>query len=187
MITAGVIWLAAGKFETVEYGSEIKVIGVVSDTHIPSRGRSLPAQLFRLFEKVQLILHAGDIVEEQVIDDLEALAPVEAVAGNMDPIRLRNHLGRYKLIRLGDVSIGLLHGDFGGRSLNYDRAKAIFRPEKPQAIVFGHIHEPVAKEVKGTLFFNPGSAVDPRRDSQPSCGRLLVDGTGVSAEILSIE
>jgi len=175
------------QFKTVQYSSAIKEIGVVSDTHIPTRGRSLPAQLFGLFEGVQLILHAGDLVEEQIIDQLRSLAPVEAVAGNMDPAHLKNRLGRLKLVKIGEISIGMLHGDLSGRRVNFDRVKENFSPVQPRVIVFGHLHEPLIKEVEGTLYFNPGSPVDPRRTAQPSCGRLLINGSKISGEILYID
>ncbi|NLJ25093.1 MAG: YfcE family phosphodiesterase, partial [Firmicutes bacterium] len=59
-------------------------IGVLSDTHIPVRARHLPAEIFIAFTGVDLILHAGDIKEWSVIQELSTLAPVEAVFGNMD-------------------------------------------------------------------------------------------------------
>ncbi len=172
------------QFKTVDYGSEVKEIGVIADTHIPTRGRSLPPEIFKLFEGVQLILHAGDLVDEKVIDQLKALAPVEAVAGNMDPVQMQNRLGRLKLIRVGEARIGMLHGDLGERKINFNQVKELFLPEEPQAIVFGHLHEPVNKEHNGILYFNPGSLIDPRRSPRPSYGRLHIDGTGISGEII---
>jgi len=175
------------QYRVVYYESEIKEIGVVSDTHIPTRGHFLPPQLFKLFGGVQLILHAGDLVDEKVLDELLALAPVEAVAGNMDPIQLKNSLGRFKLIKIGTISIGMLHGDLLGRRINFDQVKDIFHPEQPRAFVFGHLHEPVIKEVEGVLYFNPGSLIDPRRTARPSCGRLLINGSEISGKIIYID
>jgi uncharacterized protein len=172
------------KYEEVLYGEEIKEIGVLSDTHIPARNRFLPPELFRLFEGLGLILHAGDLVDEKVIDELQVIAPVEAVAGNMDPPNLQRRLGCLKLVKVGGISIALLHGDIGGRRVGFDRLREIFKPAKPQAIVFGHIHEPVNKLHKGILYFNPGSAVDPRRVPRPSCGRLLIEDYRISGEII---
>lgn len=168
---------------TVVHDSKIKSIGVVADTHIPERGRFIPPELFRVFADVDLILHAGDLVEEAVLEELAALAPVEAVAGNMDPLRLKQRLGRLKLIKVGKVAIGLLHGDLVGRQVRFSQVAKLFNPERVNAIVFGHLHEPVNKEQAGILFFNPGSAVDPRRMPRPSCGRLEIRETGISGEI----
>ncbi|MHB1256681.1 MAG: metallophosphoesterase family protein, partial [Dethiobacteraceae bacterium] len=63
------------------FGGVTMRIGVISDTHIPARSRQLPPELFTLFAGVELILHAGDVAEEYVLNELAAIAPVEAVAG----------------------------------------------------------------------------------------------------------
>ena len=168
----------------VSYGPEVTRIGVISDTHLPTRARSIPAQVFEHFADVQLILHAGDLVDQSVINELGIIAPVEAVAGNMDPVHLVYKLGRLKLIKIGPLSIGLLHGDIGGRVLNFNRVRELFLPDQPTAIVFGHLHEPVAKRVDGILYFNPGSAVEPRRVAKPSCGLLTIRETEIYGEII---
>ena len=170
--------------KTVEYDRAISMVGVVSDTHIPARASYLPPELFKVFDGVQLILHAGDLVDEKVIGDLSAIAPVEAVAGNMDPPALQASLGKLKLVKVGSMIIGLLHGDIAGRRVNFNRVRDLFRPVEPRIIVFGHLHEPLNREEDGTLFFNPGSAVDPRRAPRPSCGKLKIDGTEVKGEII---
>ncbi len=172
--------------KTVHYGQDITAIGVISDTHIPSRGRFIPPEVFRLFEGVQLILHAGDLVDEKIIEELNVLAPVEAVAGNMDPALLQKKLGKVKLIKTGLFSIGLVHGDFMGRKADPEQLGAIFKPEKPQVVVFGHLHKPVHKRYEGTLYFNPGSVIDPRRSGKPTCGRLWVNGSSIEGEIISL-
>jgi hypothetical protein len=59
-------------------------VGVLSDTHVPTIVRALPPAIFDIFKGVDLIMHAGDIVELSVLDELRTIAPVEAVAGNMD-------------------------------------------------------------------------------------------------------
>jgi len=170
--------------KTVEYDRTISEIGVVSDTHIPARASFLPPALFRVFDGVQLILHAGDLVEEKVISDLSALAPVEAVAGNMDPPNLQVSLGKLKLIKAGSVLIGLLHGDIAGRRVSFNRVRDLFSPAEPRIIVFGHLHEPLNREEEGTLFFNPGSAVDPRQAARPSCGKIRITETEVKGEVI---
>ncbi len=172
------------QYTTVQYDSTITDIGVISDTHIPARGHHLPPRIYQVFEGVQLILHAGDLVDDKIIDDLKALAPLEAVAGNMDPGHLKNSLGKLKVIRIGEADIGLMHGDLVGRRIDYEKVLGLFSPESLNAVVFGHLHEPVARTYSGILFFNPGSAVDPRRPAEPSCGRLTVSGSAVEGEII---
>ncbi len=172
------------QYKTVNYSSDITEIGVVSDTHIPTRGRAVPNSLFDLFETVGLILHAGDLVDEQVLDELNVIAPVEAVAGNMDPVMLQSRLGRLKLIEVGAVKIGLLHGDVGGHRVDFDQVLELFYPEQPRVIVFGHLHQPVEEQYKGVLFFNPGSLIDPRREPRPTCGILHLENSSVRSEII---
>ncbi len=168
---------------TVRPKHPVKKIGVVSDTHIPTRGKFLPPALFRLLAGVDLILHAGDLVSAAVLEELAALAPVEAVAGNMDPPELHKRLGRQKLIRLPAVSIGLIHGD-GARSFTAYRAAAAFAAIKPDLVVFGHSHMPFHERRDGVALFNPGSPVVPRRAPGPSCGLLRVEGNSINGEIL---
>jgi hypothetical protein len=178
-----VIDAAMTEIKTVHYGSDVKTIGVIADTHIPTRGRFMPPQLFRIFNEVQLILHAGDLVDEQVLIELRALAPVEAVAGNMDPPDLQASLGKLKLIEVGGIVIALLHGDLAGHRVSFPRVSELFKPARPRVIIFGHLHEPVNEIHGDILFINPGSAVDPRRATKPSCGRLQINGFNVSSEI----
>ena len=60
------------------------LIGLISDTHIPDRAKEIPEKVFEAFSEVDLIMHAGDLTSPKVIDDLEQIAPVMAIQGNMD-------------------------------------------------------------------------------------------------------
>ncbi len=165
----------------------IKEIGVVSDTHIPTRGRKLPPEIFKILKGVQLILHAGDLVDENTLYELQTIAPVEAVAGNMDSIQLQVKLGRLKVIEVGGILLGLLHGDTGSHKIDYKEFKELFLPYKPVVVVFGHLHVPVVQETGGTLFFNPGSLVDPRQGSRATCGKLFIEQNTVSSKIIYLD
>lgn len=170
----------------VELNRHIQRIGVVADTHIPTRGKKLPAALFRLLSGVDLILHAGDLVDLSVIDDLSALAPVEAVAGNMDPLTLSVKLGRQKLLRIGTLSIGLVHGD-GIKGTASTRAGETFASFNPDLVVFGHSHLPFCETRGKTTLFNPGSAVDPRGGGRASCGLIRLSAGAIRGDILFTE
>ena len=86
-------------------------IGVISDTHIPKAAQDIPRQIYREFKKVDLILHAGDLVELSVIEKLKKLAPVKAVCGNMDEHKVRAALPEKEVISLENgIKIGLIHG-----------------------------------------------------------------------------
>jgi uncharacterized protein len=157
-------------------------IGVVSDTHIPARARALPPALFTLLEGVDLILHAGDLVEEQVLEELAAIAPVEAVAGNMDSFELQLKLGKKKILEADGFRIGLVHGDIGrDRSRTPQRALDTFRGDRVHCVVFGHSHQPYRQSEGGVLLFNPGSPTDRRREPRHSCG-ILTLGETIDAE-----
>ena len=164
---------------------EIRCIGVLSDSHLPARAHALPLALFARLEGVELILHAGDLVVERVLQELEELAPVVAVAGNMDPPPLRSKLHRRVLLECGEQQIGLIHGD-GWRRQPRERAEAVFSRLRPQAIVFGHSHEPLCEYAGETLLFNPGSCTDPRRGQRPTCGILHLDRNTIRGEIISL-
>jgi putative phosphoesterase len=88
-------------------------IGVVSDTHIPSRGKAIPDIVLKAFEGVDMIIHAGDLTKDYVIYELEEIAPVHAVAGNNDDYFMQSKLGKKKILDIGGVKIGITHGDMG--------------------------------------------------------------------------
>ncbi len=87
-------------------------VGVLSDTHVPTIMKALPPIIFDIFRDVDLILHAGDIVEMSVLEELGAIAPVEAVAGNMDDSEAQGKLPYKKVITLGRYKAGIIHGKF---------------------------------------------------------------------------
>ncbi|MGI6678380.1 MAG: metallophosphoesterase family protein [Dehalobacterium sp.] len=160
------------------------IIGVLSDSHITGKGNKLAPFIWQAFAEVDLILHAGDIIDEQVLIDLNALAPVEAVYGNMDQGRIYHlfPLTQKKIITAGNKKIGLIHGDgFSGSTLH--RASEAFQGDAVDCVVFGHSHQPFNQVINGVLMFNPGSCMQPRREPQPSCGILYV-GQEVTGEIL---
>lgn len=160
----------------------VVLVGVVSDTHVPSRARSLPARLLDALRGVDLILHAGDLTVLSVLDELAALAPVEAVCGNVDGPEVRLSLPRRRLLAVGDKRLGLVHGDGLGLS-TVARARAAFAAEAVDAIVFGHSHSPFCGYESGVLMFNPGSPTDRRREPRASFGLLRV-GASVEGEVV---
>ena len=157
------------------------VIGLVSDTHVPRRAKALPDTLLQGLQGVDLILHAGDLVASEVLDILGAIAPVVAVAGNMDPPDVRAQLGTSRVLTVDKLKIGLIHGD-GSRGTTAGRARAAF----PHAgcIVFGHSHQPLVERHGKVLLVNPGSPTDPRYGHRCSYGLLYVNEGKPSAEII---
>lgn len=133
-------------------------IGIISDTHIPRAALELPEIIYAEFKNVDLILHAGDLVELSVLDKLKAMAPVKAVRGNMDDAKVSLALPEKEIIDIkGGFKIGLVHGR-GSPSNLIESVAAEFTDV--DAIVFGHSHSPVNEVKNGILFFNPGSPTD---------------------------
>ena len=132
--------------------NNIKKIGVIADTH----GDEIPDKVFDLFNDVDLILHAGDILELGTLNKFEK--PLIAVYGNMDSDAVREKLPGKVIIKVNNFKIGLTHG-YGAPDGLADRVKNEF-DEKPDCIVFGHSHSPYNETKDNILFFNPGSATD---------------------------
>ena len=133
-------------------------IGIISDTHVYDRSSALPPQIHRVFSGVDLILHAGDLTSMDVLSELETIAPVEAVAGNIDDMRAIELLGTKKIIETGGCRIGLFHG-FGEPLSLPSRVARNFSDDPVSYIVFGHTHTPYNERLNGTLLFNPGTTI----------------------------
>lgn len=159
-------------------------IGVVSDTHIPSRGKAIPDIVLKEFRSVDMIIHAGDLLKDYVVYELEELAPVHAVAGNNDDLFIQDKLGKKKIIDIGGVKIGITHGHigYGGNALK--NAINIFKNDSVNCVVFGHSHIPYNEEIDGVLFFNPGSPTDKRRQPHYSYGIIKIKDKRVSGQII---
>jgi len=159
-------------------------IGVLSDTHIPHRACRLPENLVKDFAGVDMILHAGDLVTEDVLKILEELAPCHAVRGNMDGPALQQKLPEKKEIKAGNIRIGLLHGHgMGGNALQ--KAQVEFGSRNLDVVVFGHSHHPYNEIHRSCLFFNPGSPTDKRWVPYFSYGFLYIEKDRVKGKIIS--
>lgn len=132
------------------------IIGVISDTHVRHISQ-LPQNLLKALEKVDLILHAGDIVTMDVIRGLETVAPLKGVCGNMDLPEVRVAFPEKLVLELEGRKIGVMHGRGGPAGL-----ETLVTQSLPgmDIIVFGHSHMDVNKVLDGIHLFNPGSAVN---------------------------
>lgn len=148
-------------------------IGVISDTH-----GLLRSEAVELLRGSQAIIHAGDIGDPAILTELESIAPVTAVRGNIDTAAWARKLPQNNVLEIGGVSIYVLHNV---EELDLDPAAAGFA-----AVIFGHAHKPCVGYRKGVLFFNPGSA-GPRRFSLPiSVGKLTVKGLQIKPEVIEV-
>lgn len=150
---------------------------LVSDTHVPARARRLPAALLLAADDADLVIHAGDWVEESVLDRLEQHAEVLGVYGNNDGADLRARLPEVARRRIEGLRFAVVHetGDAKGRELRMDAAFG-----DTDVLVFGHSHIPWNTTTpSGLRLLNPGSPTDRRR--QPHCTMMtaVVDGSDV--------
>ncbi len=130
--------------------SESLRIGLISDTHGLLRN-----EVYAVFEDVDEILHAGDIGEPAILTELEVIAPVWAVSGNMDGWSVREVAPeRQEIERLGH-KIAVVHGHQWGSPKVKDLAEAF---HDFSAVVYGHTHIPLIEKTAGPLVVNPGSA-----------------------------
>jgi uncharacterized protein len=143
-------------------------LGVISDTH-----GLLRPEVFDAFAQVDHILHAGDIGSLELLDELEALAPVTAVYGNTDGFEVRQRVPQVARIELDGFDIVVTHGDQFG-SPRPDKLNAAF-PEA-QILVYGHTHRPVLTLVDVVVtVMNPGGAGARRFGLRPSVGILELE------------
>jgi uncharacterized protein len=149
------------------------VVGVISDTH----GILVPAAV-KALQGVDLIIHAGDIGNAGIMDELNSIAPVVAVRGNMDMSEDLKRLPETEALQVGDALLYIIHDI---NKLDIAPSKADF-----DAVIFGHLHYPSVAKHNGVLFINPGSAAQPRRKSLASLAFLHVRGTSIKTQIVNI-
>ncbi|HEY7017859.1 MAG TPA: metallophosphoesterase family protein [Gaiellaceae bacterium] len=135
-------------------------LAVIADTHLPRGSRRLSAECREELERADLILHAGDVVAGSVLRELEQLAPVEAVFGNIDEPALREALPERRVVVVEGVRIGLVHLP-GARVGREERLVSWF--PGCDAVVYGHTHLPQAELHRGVWILNPGSPTERRR------------------------
>ncbi|MDI6691598.1 MAG: metallophosphoesterase [Candidatus Bathyarchaeota archaeon] len=166
--------------------SVAKNVGLISDTHIPVRARVLPKKVFEVFEKVDFIVHAGDLVQLSVIDELEQLAPVLAVYGNMDGPEIRERLPKINSVKVFDWKIGVMHDP--GALFGMGKMREIVKHNGFDVLVYGHTHNSSVKWEGKTLFINPGSPTNPIPPfiMKPTVALLKITKEKIVPEIIQI-
>ncbi|SDW94222.1 metallophosphoesterase [Paenibacillus sp. CF384] len=160
----------------------MKVV-VVSDTHMTRMAKKLPDRLIKELHDADAILHAGDWMTLSVWDMLRAYARTEGVAGNNDGDEIIAKFGHRKVLDIGGLRVGLVHGHLGAgkREDTETNAYRSFEQGSVDVIVFGHSHVPLIRERSGVLLFNPGSPTDKRRQMQYSFGIFTIEGGALVA------
>jgi putative phosphoesterase len=149
------------------------LVGVISDTH-----GWLSPQAIEALQGAELIIHAGDIDTFEVLRQLNQIAPVRAVCGNMDRGPWTKDLPKTDVVQVGETMLYVLHRL---EDLEINPSAAGFH-----AVIYGHYHKPEIKIRNGILFLNPGSARYSRHDKYPSLALLRIQGLSLKAEIKSL-
>lgn len=153
-----------------------RFIGLISDTHGQVR-----ADVHAALAGVEFILHAGDVGDDSILDELQLIAPVKAVYGNTDaPGRPR--LAAAIDIEIDGVSVHVSHGHEVGSPTP---AKLLER-YAADVIVYGHTHKQLVVEADGRLVVNPGAAGPRRFDLMPSVARLTIEDGKASVELVPL-
>lgn len=156
-------------------------IAIISDTHMPRGGRTIPAACLQRCRDADAILHAGDLIDMPVLALLRELGPpLHAICGNVDGAAVRNVLPARLELELGGARIGMVHepGPAGGR---LERLRAAFA--RCDAVIFGHTHMPEHGERDGFQIFNPGSPTERRRAPANTMGMATIEDGRIAFEL----
>ena len=149
------------------------IVGVISDTH-----GLLRPEAVELLRGSEHIIHAGDIGAPEIIPELEKIAPVTAIRGNVDTQAWAQQFAETEVVELAGLFFYVIHD---AKALDLNPKAAGFA-----VVISGHSHKPKQEIKDGVLYFNPGSA-GPRRFKLPiSVGRLEILVGKVGGEILEI-
>ena len=149
------------------------LIGVISDTH----GR-LPQSALKVFEKTDLIIHAGDIGDPEILNLLGKIAPTKAVRGNMDAGKWARRLPKNETVKICRRQLHVLHDVY-----HLDNT---LDSNNDHVVIYGHTHQPQVEKQQGVLYVNPGSAVHPRFGYPPSVALLHIEGDSIKARLIDL-
>ena len=146
----------------------ICTLGLISDTHFQDRLFTSPPALVKCFTGVDLILHAGDVGELEVLDLLGKFAPTLAVHGNDESEVARRDLPGELLVALHGIRILVWHSHYPDLIVEKANRKGTWRPKmarlaargremKAQVVVYGHTHVPIVHREAGVVIVNPGA------------------------------
>lgn len=156
--------------------SDATVVGLISDTH-----GMLRPEVFAAFEHVELILHAGDVGEDDILDELETIAPVYAVRGNTDRVD-NSRLPEARELTISGVSVHVSHGhEVGANPIT------LFAAYPADVIVYGHTHRELVTREEGRLVVNPGAAGARRFNLKPCVAILTIGSDEPSVQFVRLE
>lgn len=165
--------MESGRDELIR--SSASRVGLISDTH-----GLLRPEVFAVFKGVELILHAGDVGPDEILDELATIAPVYAVRGNTDAVgnpRLPDNLE----LEIKGVTVHVSHGHETGATP--ERLLAAYEAE---VVVYGHTHREMITRSAGRIAVNPGAAGARRFDLLPCVGLMTIEAGDVQIELVML-
>jgi len=171
----------------IDNGKDEILIGLISDTHIPSRGIEIPKVIIDDFldKKVDYVFHLGDFTKYNVYEKLQDIFgknKVIGIKGNMDDSKINSKLPERLELKAYGYNILLLHG-WGGPNMVLRRLKKHADLAKYQIIIFGHIHKPLTEKVENQYFINPGTPTDKKFADINSYGFLTLSKEKIEPKI----
>jgi uncharacterized protein len=163
----------------------VRRLAIVSDTHLPRGSRAIPDACLERMRDADAILHAGDLMEPEILAELKALGPpVLAVAGNVDAPELQIELPASRLLDVDGVKIAMLH-NAGPAEGRLERMRRRF-PDAA-AVIFGHSHLPLLEQREGFAIFNPGSPTERRTAPRHTMGMATVEDGRIEFELIELD
>lgn len=156
--------------------TDADLIGLISDTHGLMR-----AGVHEALAGVRLILHAGDVGGQEILDELALIAPVRAVFGNTDPAD-HPDLAEELSLTVGGLSIHVSHG----HELGSPTPAKLAERYAADVVVYGHTHRQLVTHIGGRLVINPGAAGPRRFNLRPSVARLMISERKAEVEIVEL-
>jgi uncharacterized protein len=162
----------------------VKLVAVISDTHMPRGGRRLLEPFVERIAAADLLIHAGDFMTVEVMRDLERIGPpLVGVHGNVDTAELRRLLPAERVVTVERARIALIH-DAGPSAGRLERMRRRFGGGA-DAVVFGHSHLPLHERSEdGFQIFNPGSPTERRRAPAHTMGMAQVSGREIDFSLI---
>jgi putative phosphoesterase len=172
----------------IESTKQRLLIGVISDTHIPSRTDTIPQEIVDDFKgkKVDYVFHLGDYTTLEAYKQLTSTFgedKVIGISGNMDSSDINKSLPSTRELEVFGHRIFLTHGS-GGPNRIIKRLNKQYDLRSYDIIIFGHVHQPINQKENGKYYFNPGTPTDKRFTDVNSYGFLEISEDTVNFKII---
>lgn len=157
-------------------------IGIISDTHLKKSGENINPILNEYLNEVDMIIHAGDYINKEVINRIKIFKKFIGVYGNVDDEKVKEVVKEKEIIEVMGYKIGIFHGH-GRTKTTIDRVYKSFEDDSVDIIIFGHSHQPIVRTKNKILMINPGSPINKRKERWFSLAILTIDEGQLDVEL----